>query len=120
MKFLKIGFLSLFCFPLYTTNVISAKNFTLHSISNTNLTVDYSHWVDTIKNFDSNNIQLFVTRDATLIYQQSLIASNYMIESTQSSNLNLYWIINEQDYMNKRSNFDYFKNGFSNSINLIK
>ena len=120
MKFLKIGVLSLFCFPLYTTNVISASNFTLHSTSETNSTADYSHWVDTIKNFDSNNIQLFVTRDATLIYQQSLIASNYMIESTQSSNLNLYWIINEQDYINKKWNFDYFTNGYADSIHLIK
>ncbi|MDE6646144.1 MAG: hypothetical protein K2J69_02425, partial [Malacoplasma sp.] len=115
MKFLKIGVLSLFCFPLYTTNVISASNFTLNSTSETNSTADYSHWVDTIKNFDSNNIQLFVTRDATLIYQQSLIASNYMIESTQSSNLNLYWIINEQDYVNKKWNFDYFTNGYAAS-----
>lgn len=120
MKFLKISVLSLFCFPLYTTNIISATNVNLHSVNDDISKADYSHWVDVIKNFNSDNIQLFVTRDATLIYQQSLIATNYMIQTNQLSDLNLYWIINEQDYIDKKWNFNYFSNDFKNQVQLIK
>ena len=74
----------------------------MHNTNDNNLNTDYSHWVEIIKNFDSKNIQLFVTKDATLIYQQSLIATNYMIQSNQSNNLNLYWIVNEKDYKDSK------------------
>lgn len=65
-------------------------------------------WLKEIKEKANNdNIQLFFTRDVTLVYQQSLIATNYMLLK-EDVNKEIVWIANEKDVQNKKWNYNFY------------
>ena len=82
----------------------------------------FDQWVNVIKDSSaSNDIQLFITRDVSLIYQQSLIVTNYMLINNKGDASKIgdyYWVVNQVDYDNKKWNFDYFRD-YDNNLKII-
>ncbi len=79
----------------------------------------FDQWINSIKSSSlNNNIQLFITRDVSLIYQQALIATNYMLINNKingNQNVNkYYWLVNEKDYDTNKWNFNYYRDNYNN------
>ncbi|BAC44395.1 predicted integral membrane protein [Malacoplasma penetrans HF-2] len=101
-----------------------------NSLKNTKATNSTEKWIEEIKKpVNNTNIQLVFTRDVTLVYQQSLIFTNYWIEednfknaTTSDSNTEprIVWLANQTDVNNKKWNFDFYNlSPASSKVKLI-
>lgn len=106
-----------------TDNIIYQPLNTSKSSSNQDSSLQFDQWTNAIvDSSNNNNIKLFVTRDVSLVYQQALIATNYMLIANKNNpsaiTNKLYWLINEKDYNSQKWNFDYYRNNY-NYLNVI-
>ena len=89
-------------------NGINTK--TLSTNSSTN------KWYETIEeSADSENIQLFFNRNATMVFQQSMIATNYIL--LKNPNAKVVWLVNDSLIENNKWDFQYLLKKYLNINN---
>ena len=68
-------------------------------------------WKNTItESSDNTYVKVFFTRNATIAYQQALIATNYMLQSKEqrTGSDEIVWFVDYDLYDSKKYNFDYY------------
>lgn len=91
----------------YFSRKICSKNYQ----NNYKKTKTTQKWIDTIKESAKNNfVKLFFTRNASLAFEQGMIATNYMLQYKNGvANNDIVWFVDYDIYDSNHYNFEYFR-----------
>ncbi|WP_412032660.1 hypothetical protein [Malacoplasma muris] len=121
--FFAISFVTSIAVPNFNCNSITntnAKSSSVDNNTNTNATQETSVWQKTIEESSGNtNVKVFFTRNATIAFQQALIATNYMLQSKdqRTGSDEIVWFVDYDLYDSKKYNFDYYNLTYGPNLN---